>query len=125
MVAARTVPLQAISMQGQWCGIRVYDPWAFCTNHYDITQNLNWQDVSSLCPDPTQDCELDVYAQLLGDDGKVKINKNHGAFFPVSSGGSIMMNDLATGCSGEGIKGLPLACQTIHHKMAVFTACNY
>ena len=117
-------------MQGQWCGIRVYDPWAFCTKHYDITQNLNQQDILSLCPDPcpdpTQDCELDVYyAQLLRDDGKVKINKNHVAFFPVSSGGSIMMNDLATGCSGEGIKGLPLACPTIHHKMAVFTACNY
>ena len=31
----------AIPMQGQWCGIRVYDPWAFCTKHYDITQNLN------------------------------------------------------------------------------------
>ena len=30
----------AIAKQGRWCGIRIYDLWAFCTNHYDITQNF-------------------------------------------------------------------------------------
>ena len=55
-----------IAKQGRWCGIRIYGPWAECTNHYDIiTQNLNWRDISSLCLDPSQDCALDVYAQSL------------------------------------------------------------
>ena len=55
-----------IPMQGWWCGIRIYGPWAFYTNHYDITQNLNWRDVSSLCDSlAIQNCGLDVYAQSL------------------------------------------------------------
>ena len=83
---------------------------------------MNWRDVSSLCLDPSQDCGLDVYAQLLGDDGKVKLNKNHHvASFPVNSGGSIMMSKITTGCSGEGLKGLPLTLPTTHHKKTYFT----
>ena len=112
----------AIATQGRWCGIRIYGPLAFCSNHYDLTRYLNWQDVSSLCLDPSQDCGLDVYAQLLGDDGKVKLNKNHHvASFPVNSGGSIMMSKITTGCSGEGLKGLPLTLPTTHHKKTYFT----
>ena len=104
-------------MQGRWCGIRIYGPWAESTNHYDIASYLNWRDVSSLCLDPLQDCGLDIYAQSLGDDGKVKLNKNHHvASFPVNSGGSIIMSKIATGCSGEGLKGLPLTLPTTHHK---------
>ena len=61
----------AIAKQGRWCGIRIYGPWAECSNHYDITKYLNWRDVSSLCLDPSQECGLDVYTQSLGDDGKV------------------------------------------------------
>ena len=71
--------------------------------------------------DPSQDCGLDVYAQSLGDDGKVKLNKNHHvASFPVDSGGSIMMSDLATGCSGEG-REVPLTFSSTHHKKTYFT----
>ena len=104
---------------GRWCGIRIYGPEAESTNHYDITKYLNWRDVSSLCLDPSQDCGLDVYAQSLGDDGKVKLNKNHHvASFPVDSGGSIMMGKIATGCSGRtnGWPCLPLTLPTTHHK---------
>ena len=32
-----------------------------------------------------------------------------------------MMSDLATGCSGEGFKGLPLTLPTIHHEKTYFT----
>ena len=76
-------------MQGRWSGIQIYNPGAESTNHYDVTRYLNWRNVSSLCLDPSQDCGLDVYAQFLGDDGKVKApNKNcHIAPFPVNSGG--------------------------------------
>ena len=82
---------------------------------------MNWRDVSSLCLDPSQDCGLDVYAQLLGDDGKVKLNKNHHvASFPVNSGGSIMMSKIATGYSGEG-REVPLTLPTTHHKKTFFT----
>ena len=93
------------------------------TNHYDITQNLNWQDVSSLCPNPSQDCGLDVYAQSLGDDGIVHgSNANHHvASFPVNSGGSIMVSKIATGCSGEGLMGLPFTLPTTHHEKTYFT----
>ena len=59
-----------IATLGRWCGIIIYGPWAECTNHYDITRYLNWRDVSSLCLDPSQDCGLDVYAQLLGDESQ-------------------------------------------------------
>jgi hypothetical protein len=85
---------------------------------------LNWWDVSSLCPDPTQDCGLDVYSQLLGDNGKVKApNKNcyHVAPFQVNSSGSIIMSKIAAGCSGEGRNGLPLTLPTTHHKKTYFT----
>ena len=94
----------------QWCGIRIYGPKAEFTNHHDITLNLDWRDVSSLCLDPSQVCGLDVYTQLLGDNGKVHSNnKNrHVASFPVNSGGCIMMSKIATSNSGEGLKGLPL-----------------
>jgi hypothetical protein len=101
----------AIAKQGQWCGIRIYGPKAECTtNHYDITLNLNWRDVSSLCLDPSQVCGLDDYTQSLRDNGKVhRNNKNRNvASFPVNSGGSIMMSKIATSHSGEGLKGLPL-----------------
>ena len=108
---------------GQWYGIQIYGPGAESTNHYDITQNLKWRDVSSLCLNPSQDCGLDDYAQLLGDNGKVHgNNKNcHVAFFKVNSGGSIMMSKITTGCSGEGLKGLPLTLPTTHHKKTYFT----
>ena len=84
---------------------------------------MNWRDVSSLCVDPSQDCALDVYAQSLGDDGKLHgNNKNHHvASFSVPSGGSIMMSKIATGCSGEGLTGLPLTLPTIHHEKTYFT----
>ena len=83
---------------------------------------MNWRDVSSLCDNPLQDCGLDVYAQSLGDDGKVKLNKNHHvASFSVPSGGSIMMSKIATGCSGEGLTGLPLTFPSTHHKKTYFT----
>ena len=116
----------AIATQGRWCGIRIYGPLAFCgTNHYDITTNLNWRDVSSLCDSiAIQDCWLDVYAQSLGDNGKVHGNNTHRhvASFRVNSGGSIMMSKIATGCSGEGLKGLPLTLpSTYHEKTTYFT----
>ena len=113
----------AIAKQGRWCGIRIYGPWAECSNHYDITKYLNWRDVSSLCLDPSQECGLVVYAQSLGDDGKVHGSNTHHhvATFPVNSGGSIMMSDLATGCSSEGRNGLPLTLPTTHHKKTYFT----
>ena len=107
--------------QGRWCGIWIYGPLAFCSNYYDITRYLNWQNVSLLCLNPSQDCGLDVYAQSLGDNGKVKINKNHQvASFQVNSGGSIMMSKIATGCSGEG-REVPLTLPTTHHKKTYFT----
>ena len=107
--------------QGRWCGIRIYGLLAFCSNYYDITRYLNWQNVSLLCLNPSQDCGLDVYAQSLGDNGKVKINKNHHvASFQVNSGGSIMMSKIATGCSGEG-REVPLTLPTTHHKKTYFT----
>ena len=91
------------------------------TNQYDITRYLNWRDVSSLCLDHSQDCALNVYAQSLGDDGKVKLNKNHHvASFSVPSGGSIMMSKIATGCSGEG-REVPLTLPTTHHKKTFYT----
>ena len=110
-------------MQGRWSGIQIYNPGAESTNHYDVTRYLNWRNVSSLCLDPSQDCGLDVYAQFLGDDGKVKApNKNcHIAPFPVNSGGSIIMSKIATGCSGEGFKDLPLTLPTTHHDKTYFT----
>ena len=84
---------------------------------------MNWRDVSSLCVDPSQDCGLDVYAQSLGDDGKVKApnKKHHVATFPVNSGGSIIMSRIATGCSGEGRDGLPLTLPTTYHEKTYFT----
>ena len=108
---------------GRWCGIQIYGLGAEkSTNHYDITRYLNWRDISSLCPNPSQDCGLDVYAQSLGDNGKVKINKNHHvASFQVNSGGSIMMSKIATGCSDEELKGLTLALPTTHHEKTYFT----
>ena len=30
-----------IATQGQGCGIWIYGPWAWCSDHYYITQNLN------------------------------------------------------------------------------------
>ena len=65
---------------------------------------------------------MDVYAQLLGDDGKVKApNKNcHITSFPVNSGGSIIMSKIATDCSG-GFKDLPLTLPTTHHDKTYFT----
>ena len=111
----------AIPTLGRWCGIQIYGPGAESTNHYDITQNLKWRDVSSLCLNPSQDCGLDDYTQLLGDNGKVHgNNKNcHVAFFKVNSGGSIMMSKIVTGCN-EGLKGLPLTLPTTHHKKTYY-----
>ena len=111
-----------IATLGRWCGIIIYGPWAECTNHYDITRYLNWRDVSSLCLDHSQDCALNVYAQSLGDDGKVnKLNKNHHvASFSVPSGGSIMMSKIATGCSGEG-REVPLTLPSAYHEKTFYT----
>ena len=83
---------------------------------------MNWRDVSSLCDNPLQDCGLDVYAQSLGDDGKVHGNNTHHhvASFSVPSGGSIMMSKIATGCSSEG-REVPLTLPTIHHEKTYFT----
>ena len=66
---------------------------------------------------------MDVYAQSLGDDGKVKApnKKHHVATFPVNSGGSIIMSRIATGCSGEGRDGLPLTLPTTYHEKTYFT----
>ena len=83
---------------------------------------MNWRNVSSLWLDPSQDCGLDVYAQSLGDDGKVKApDKNrHITSFPVNSSGSIITSKIATGCSG-GFKDLPLTLPTTHHDKTCFT----
>ena len=111
-------------MQGRWCGTWTYGPFAWCSNHYDVTQCLNWQDVSSLCVDPLQDCGLDVHAQLLGDDGTVKINQNcHVASFQVNSCGSIMKIKIVAGCSGEE-REVPLTLPTAHHEKTYFTHHN-
>ena len=110
------------STQGRWCGIQIHGPFAWCSNHYDITQYLNWRDVLSGCSNPSQDCGLDVYTHSPGDNGKVHGNNTncHVASFPVNSGGSIMMSKIATGCSGEG-REVPFTLPTTYHKKTYFT----
>ena len=101
---------------------------AWCSNFHGIAKYLKCRDVSLLCCNPTgtQDYGLDVYTQLLEDDGKVKgINKNHPvASFKIISSGSIMMHDLVTGCSSEGFGSVPLTFPTTNYKSPLSFCIN-
>ena len=62
---------------------------AWCSNHHDFAKYLMFRDVSFLYYNliGTQDCRFDVYAQLLHNDDKFKVNKNNpAASFQVKSG---------------------------------------
>ena len=118
----------AIEKQGWWCGVQIYGLMVWCSNHYNLAAYLKFCDVSLLCCNPTgtQDYGLDVYTQLLEDDGKVKgINKNHPvASFKIISSGSIMMHDLVTGCSSEGFGSVPLTFPTTNYKSPLSFCIN-
>ena len=118
----------AIAKQGWWCGVQIYGLMIWRSNHDDLAAYLKFRDVSLLCCNPTstQGCGLNVYTQLLEDDGKVKgINKNHPvASFKIVSTGSIMMHDLVIGCSSEGFGSVPLIFLTTNHKKPLSFCIN-
>jgi len=92
-------------------------PMSWCSSHHDFAKYLKFRDVSFLYYNPigTQDYRFDVYAQLLRNDDKFKINKNNPAVsFQVKSGSAtIMMSDLATGCNDESLSQKDLLYSSI------------